>query len=71
MAKQRAQEVLFLFLTNPGLELNEFAIDPKAGPQAVYVHCPADKGTKMNLLETHLQSVEKIEGYPREEFIEK
>jgi hypothetical protein len=49
--------------------LDEFSVEPKEGPQAVYVHCPADRETKLSLLDTFLPQLEKIEGVSKEEFL--
>lgn len=53
------------------MQLDELAVEPKEGPQAVYVHCPADRDTKLNLLDTFLPQLEKIEGVSKEVFLQK
>jgi len=53
------------------MEISEFSLNTKEGPQAVFVHSPADKETKINLLDTYLSTVDKIEGLPRDEYLRK
>jgi len=53
------------------MQLDEFSVEPKQGPQAVYVHCPADRDTKLNLLDTFLPQLEKIEGVSKGEYLQK
>lgn len=62
---------MFVLLANPHMEIAEFSLNTKGDPQAVFVHSPADKETKINLLDSHMFAVEKIEGLPRDEYLRK